>query len=405
MIQKYDERMTGKLSLDEFSRLVTEFKEFESKSNTPETRQGPAAARNPQPGTASSYQGSAAAASAYQRDQRPQPTGYDPHQEATKYSDVPVPKSLSEEEAARLEPPKMPLAGPPEDPPANMPLPHGFGHEKGGSKKDGGNARERARSATRERSSEYPTGGSERERDPSGGVFGEHEGLGSAEDAKVLSLLAEYAGGKTLHPSQKWVVRAMRALELRYQAAARTESVQRYNLELHAHQLAHDLGAHQAALREAEAMRRQADADHERAREAMENEKQLALALKQHNTGLLRERDALVDELEHSQGQIRSLKREVQALQARWQTASNEAGEWAQRAYEAQGETRQALAEANEARNASSAMQRSLLSAQEYRLSEEAGYQLQTIIQMAPSKATLTTVYEQPQTVDAYVQM
>ena len=159
------------------------------------------------------------------------------------------------------------------------------------------------------------------------------------------------------------------------------------------------------SLGRTEAMRRQADADHERAREAMENEKQLALALKQHNTGLLRERDALVDELEHSQGQIRSLKREVQALQARWQTASNEAGEWAQRAYEAQGETRQALAEANEARNASSAMQRSLLSAQEYRLSEEAGYQLQTIIQMAPSKATLTTVYEQPQTVDAYVQM
>ena len=50
-------------------------------------------------------------------------------------------------------------------------------------------------------------------------------------------------------------------------------------------------------------------------------------------------------------------------------------------------------------------VERSLLTAQDYRLSEEAGYQMQTIIQMAPSKATYTSVYELPQTVDAFVQM
>ena len=57
----------------------------------------------------------------------------------------------------------------------------------------------------------------------------------------MLRFLVEHSGGKTLHPSQRWVVRAMRALELRYMAAAREEGVQRYNLEVHAQQLAHEL--------------------------------------------------------------------------------------------------------------------------------------------------------------------
>ena len=127
--------------------------------------------------------------------------------------------------------------------------------------------------------------------------------------------------------------------------------------------------------------------------------------MKEHNAGLLRERDALLGDLERAHGQGKSLKREIETLQSRWQQAANEAGEWAQRAYEAQSETRSALSEANEARQAASQMERSLLSADEYRMAEEAGYQLQTIIQMAPSKATLTSVYELPQTVDSYVQM
>ena len=66
---------------------------------------------------------------------------------------------------------------------------------------------------------------------------------------------------------------------------------------------------------------------------------------------------------------------------------------------------RAALAEANEARAAAASVERSMLTAQEYRLSEEAGYQMQTIIQMAPSRATVTSVYEQPQTIDTYVPM
>ena len=99
-------------------------------------------------------------------------------------------------------------------------------------------------------------------------------GGGSGDDGGVLSFLIEHSGGKTLHPSQGWVVRAMRALELRYQAQAREEAVQRYNLEVHATRLAHDLGAAQAALREAEVERRIAAEDAERARAAAAHERE-----------------------------------------------------------------------------------------------------------------------------------
>ena len=92
-------------------------------------------------------------------------------------------------------------------------------------------------------------------------------------------------------------------------------------------------------------------------------------------------------------------------MQRRWEQANHEAKSWAQRAYEAQSESRLAIADANVARDAAQAMQRSMLTAQEYRLAEEAGYQMQTIIQLAPSKPILTSVYGQPQQVDAFVPM
>ena len=111
----------------------------------------------------------------------------------------------------------------------------------------------------------------------------------------------------------------------------------------------------------------------------------------------------MATDLDRANGELRSMRRESAVLQSRWQQATNEAATWAQRAHESQAETRRALAEANEARQAASAVERSLLSAQEYRLAEEAGYQMQTIIQLAPSKQVVTPVYQQPQTTDAWV--
>ena len=243
-----------------------------------------------------------------------------------------------------------------------------------------------------------------------GGAFGapakEVESLTMHENEQgVLSLLAQYAGGKTLHPSQQWIVRAMRALELRYQAAGRAEAVQRFNLEVHAQQLAYDLNAHRDALHLAQAARKQAEEDVVRAVEAVKFEQETNGALREHIDALQRERDALAAQLERSRSELRDNHREREGMQRRWEQANHEAKSWAQRAYEAQSESRLAIADANVARDAAQAMQRSMLTAQEYRLAEEAGYQMQTIIQLAPSKPILTSVYGQPQQVDAFVPM
>lgn len=173
--------------------------------------------------------------------------------------------------------------------------------------------------------------------------------------------------------------------------------------QVHANQLAHDLRMHQDALANADETKRTAETDATRAQNALRQEQELASALREHNEGLQRERDTLRADLEKAQGELRAIQRENEAMKSRWQQSANEAGEWAQRAHEAQSASRAALAEANEARNAAAAMQRSMLTAQEYRLAEEAGYTMQTIIQLAPSRPIVTTVHEHGQLNDDWV--
>ena len=282
----------------------------------------------------------------------------------------------------------------------------------------------------------------------SGGVFG---GDGEApsvdkDERGVLTLLSEFAGGKTLHHSQHWVVRAMRALELRYQASAKRDGEERFKLEMHAHGLAQELASHRDALSMAHSERRQVEGDAVRApchhprplptsrpaasrptasrptasshqtlmgggsfygsqvrfREALQHERETTDALRAHNDGLRRERDGLAAELERARSEIRSMRREAEMLHGRWEQAAHEAAQWSSAAQEAQAETRRALSEANVARDAAGAMERSMLSAQDYRMAEEAGYQLQTIMQLAPSKPIITSVWSQPQEFDAW---
>lgn len=183
-------------------------------------------------------------------------------------------------------------------------------------------------------------------------------------------------------------------------------SSRRFVSQVHAQTLARDLGVHQESLREAHDARRSAVLEAERTQEALRQEQEMSTALRLHNESLQREKESMQGELERAHGQLRAAKREVEIVTARWEQTASEAGEWAQRAYEAQTASRQALAEANESRLASSAMQRSMLTAQEYRLAEEAGYTMQTIIQLAPSKRIVTPVQvDAPQLSDAWMQM
>ena len=409
MLQKYDAKSSGRLDLGEFNTLVSEFKAFDKDSAPPgEQPRGVGGARGT-PGTPSTP-----------LERRPQPgrrpvDGPAPAEE-TPYDgpEVPLP-AASAEEAANLKPPTASKYAPEPPPlPPMIELAPAFGVDlqrgRYGDKPKGGGVSARGKLTGGSRADQaldapprQPWGGTQ------GGVFGKPGKYGAAElepeeaEEGVLRLLTEYAGGKTLHSSQQWVVRAMRALELRYQASAREEGVQRFNLEVHCNQLAHDLGEHMDALREANRLRAEAEQEAFRCKEALRLEQEMAQALREHNASLKQEREALTSDVERAHGEMHALRRENEAMQSRWQQSANEAGEWAQRAYESQAASRQALTEANEARQAAQAVERSMLSAQEYRLAEEAGYQMQTIVQLAPSKAMLTAVYEQPVGVEAWV--
>ena len=401
MVQKYDTRSSGKLDLTDFSRLVAEFKAFDAAAGAPPSGAVPTGRVTPP--TPSDWrtapQRGPARSSGLRGDQ---PTGgRDDGREP--YDGPEVPPELSSVAASKLKPPDTVdshVDPPVLMPPPNLAPPHGIALKRGRWGSRGGDGKNGGRKGDG-KGARQDWGGGE------GGVFSRPDKWAAdTEDeaeAGVVRLLMEHAGGKTLHPSQRWVVRAMRALELRYQAAAREEGVQRFNLEVHAHQLAHDLGTHQDALREANLHRREAESDAERARDALRLEQDLATSLREHNSSLQQEREALLADLERAHGEVQAMRREQGDLQSRWQQSANEAGEWAQKAYESQAASRQAFAEANEARQAAAAVERSMLNAQEYRLAEEAGYQMQTIVQLAPSKATITTVYEQPQAVDAWV--
>lgn len=414
MHRKYDARRTGRLALDEFSRLVREFHAFDTATDggnsrgrdppgTPSTpaRAAPAAAASASRPTYSSSRVAGSGASRYSssysgaRDERREEEERRREDEERRLSDE---QKRRREEAERraakdLKPPPLsaveplPPPFPPPLPTVVEPLPSTVwrANKEGGGRGDGGRQRKRWGATGAAAGGGGGAGGIVKRQEwggGEGGVYSPPEALTAAHDpsvdgdsneAGVLRLLSEYAGGKTLHPSQMWVVRAMRGLELRYQAAAREEGVQRFKLEVHAQQLAHDLSVHQTSVREAHDAKRQAQLDAERAHEALREERELSAALRVHNESLVREQEAGHAELERLRGALRASEREVEVMRGRWQQSATEAGEWAQRAYEAQTASRQALAEANESRGAAAAMERSMLTAQEYRLAEEAG--------------------------------
>ena len=169
------------------------------------------------------------------------------------------------------------------------------------------------------------------------------------------------------------------------------------------HELSAELARRTEALKIADGARRQAEADAARALEAMHAEERVTAALRHHNDALRSERGAMGADLERSNGDVRALTRDCQYLHGRWSQSAAEAHVWADEASASKAEARLARASAGEARNAATAVQRTLVNASEYKMAEEAGYAMQTIIQLAPSKPTISSVWNQPTEAEAWV--
>ena len=86
-------------------------------------------------------------------------------------------------------------------------------------------------------------------------------------------------------------------------------------------------------------------------------------------------------------------------MQARWEQATREASEWG-RARRRRRPRRARRSRSEGGAHATAAMERAILNARDYKLAEEAGYQMHTIIQLAPSRPNIHVVREVPQTVD-----
>ena len=230
------------------------------------------------------------------------------------------------------------------------------------------------------------------------GADNEHEDARAwgAEDVSILELLNKHAAGKTLPTSCHWVIRAMRSLEKHYQTVARDEGVLRYRLELQLHGVSAELADQRTIAANAVEARREAEMQCARAFEALRTEEEVSASIRAHNEGMRRERDMMASELERARGEIRAHQREMNDLHGRWQEALADGRAWREKAEQARFETHGALSEAEQARSAAAAVQRSLLNAAEYRMAEEAGYQMQTIIQLAPSHPTVTSIYGNP---------
>ena len=266
MLQRYDSGGSGRLNLQDFARLIREMEAFEVAETAREAKSADSASSaettaEGQPASRRTRDGSAAA-------------------DALAEEAVSVPEMPAErgEHEAPYEPPPISSAGAPVDPP---PMRSAQRASSRGARADsasrpppkpsryvaarpmGGRPAGRP-TVPRRLDVDEATGGAVSQvfggggafGGSGGGVFGFDDFVGQLElggdEAGVLGLLAEHAGGKTLHHSQQWVVRAMRALELRYQASAREEAAQRFNLEVHAHELAHELSVHKEALSHSE---------------------------------------------------------------------------------------------------------------------------------------------------------
>lgn len=109
-----------------------------------------------------------------------------------------------------------------------------------------------------------------------------------------------------------------------------------------------------------------------------------------HDKALRRSQTSVESALGRCQTQLAESQALVVETHERFIRADAAARYWAQRATEAQGQARDALCESHEARAAQAALQKCLIRENTHSLSEEAGYRLDAVVQIAPTHPAVT---------------
>lgn len=211
-------------------------------------------------------------------------------------------------------------------------------------------------------------------------------------EAVALDIFAQYAGGATIPPGarQQWVLRALNALEAHYHDLRKDDRKRRTRLEKLTAELTQRLEETAGALVAERKRRETAEAELARAKAALDAEAALRAGLQTHDAALRRSQTAVERERENYLSALEKCQAQLAETHDRWRQADAAARHWSQRALEAQEQARIALQEGERARAAKVALQKCLIREKDYQLSEEAGYRLDAIVQIAPTHPSIT---------------
>ena len=212
-------------------------------------------------------------------------------------------------------------------------------------------------------------------------------------DPKMVAhdIIAQYAGGQAIGKNIQWVLRAMQGLERHYHALRRDDGKRRARLDKLVSQLSERLEETSEALAAERRARAASDAELARARAELEGQ---ALGGSNQNRagggGLQQQLQQQQRKQQQQRAELDGCRNELVQMQERFAQADAAARYWSQQAAQAQAQARTALQESQEAKAAKVALQKCLIREKDYQLSEQAGYRLDAVVQIAPMHPTIT---------------
>ena len=212
-------------------------------------------------------------------------------------------------------------------------------------------------------------------------------------EAKMVAhdIIAQYAGGQAIGKNIQWVLRAMQGLERHYHALRRDDGKRRARLDKLVSQLSERLEETSEALAAERRARAASDAELARARAELEGQ---ALGGSNQNRagggGLQQQLQQQQRNQQQQRAELDGCRNELVQTQERFAQADAAARYWSQQAAQAQAQARTALQESQEAKAAKVALQKCLIREKDYQLSEQAGYRLDAVVQIAPMHPTIT---------------
>ena len=215
-------------------------------------------------------------------------------------------------------------------------------------------------------------------------------------EAKLVAhdIIAQYAGGQTIGNNIQWVLRAMQALERHYHALRRDDGLRRARLDKLVSQLSERLEEASAALAAERRARAASDAELARLQVDMEGQARVASEPSRAAGGGGGGVQQLQQQQQRQQQMLRAeldaCRTELAQAQQLFAQADAAARYWSQQAAEAQAQARTALQESQAATAAKVALQKCLIREKDYQLSEQAGYRLDAVVQIAPMHPTIT---------------